>query len=116
MVSHSPLYSVLFSSKSCCAGKSRDGTDREHVVVHVLWSGWPDKSVPLSATGAIRAIVRTQTMSPLVVHCSAGWCFYIHIFELGWSPLKDFLNKWSLAPSCFFNIIFVFLRVFDGIE
>jgi len=45
---------------------------RKHTVNHVLWDGWPDKGVPLSTTGALRLIFRTQTLSPAVVHCSAG--------------------------------------------
>ncbi|KAI1705810.1 protein-tyrosine phosphatase domain-containing protein [Ditylenchus destructor] len=59
-------------TKLSVSGKHLDGRTGEHIVVHVHWTGWPDKSVPASSTGAIRAIVRTQNFSPLVVHCSAG--------------------------------------------
>ncbi|KAH7728246.1 Protein T27A3.5 [Aphelenchoides avenae] len=66
----------LAYTKLIVTGKSRstgqDGTKREHTVNHVLWSGWPDKGVPLSSVGAIRVILRTQTYSPSIVHCSAG--------------------------------------------
>lgn len=49
-----------------------DGGPRRHTVNHVLWSGWPDKGVPLTTTGALRLIFRTQTFSPAIIHCSAG--------------------------------------------
>uniref|UniRef100_A0A1I7RR96 Protein-tyrosine phosphatase n=1 Tax=Bursaphelenchus xylophilus TaxID=6326 RepID=A0A1I7RR96_BURXY len=52
--------------------KGSDGTDKSHYVNHVLWSGWPDKAVPLTASGALALIMKTWTYSPAVVHCSAG--------------------------------------------
>uniref|UniRef100_A0A915D2L0 Tyrosine-protein phosphatase domain-containing protein n=1 Tax=Ditylenchus dipsaci TaxID=166011 RepID=A0A915D2L0_9BILA len=69
-------------TKLCVYGKGSDGTLKEHIVVHVQWTGWPDKSVPISAVGAIRAIVRTQNFSPLVVHCSAGNTFSTILINL----------------------------------
>ncbi|KAI1694167.1 protein-tyrosine phosphatase domain-containing protein [Ditylenchus destructor] len=59
-------------TKLALCGMQADGTIREHIVTHIQWAEWPDKSVPVSALGAIRAIGKTQEMSPLVVHCSAG--------------------------------------------
>ncbi|KAH7728033.1 Protein T27A3.5 [Aphelenchoides avenae] len=62
----------LVYTKRVVTGTGHDGTKREHTVNHVLWSGWPDKGVPLSSVGAIRVVLRTQTYSPCIVHCSAG--------------------------------------------
>uniref|UniRef100_A0A7E4UVT8 Protein-tyrosine phosphatase n=1 Tax=Panagrellus redivivus TaxID=6233 RepID=A0A7E4UVT8_PANRE len=59
-------------TKIIITGPGSDGTKRRHVLNHVLWDGWPDKGVPLSTTGALRLIFRTQTMTPAIVHCSAG--------------------------------------------
>uniref|UniRef100_A0A914XXL0 Uncharacterized protein n=1 Tax=Panagrolaimus superbus TaxID=310955 RepID=A0A914XXL0_9BILA len=59
-------------TKIIITGPGSDGTRRRHVLNHVLWDGWPDKGVPLSTTGALRLIFRTQTMNPAIVHCSAG--------------------------------------------
>ncbi|KAI6173350.1 Tyrosine-protein phosphatase non-receptor type 9 [Aphelenchoides besseyi] len=65
-------------TKLIVSGIGSDGGVRKHTVNHVLWSEWPDKisairiRVPLTSTGALRLIFRTQTFSPSVVHCSAG--------------------------------------------
>ncbi|KAI6205529.1 hypothetical protein M3Y94_00802400 [Aphelenchoides besseyi] len=59
-------------TKLIVSGIGSDGGVRKHTVNHVLWSEWPDKGVPLTSTGALRLIFRTQTFSPSVVHCSAG--------------------------------------------
>ncbi|TKR78005.1 hypothetical protein L596_018882 [Steinernema carpocapsae] len=59
-------------TKLIITGTGSDGGIRRHTVNHVLWNGWPDKGVPLSSTGALRLIFRTQTLSPAVIHCSAG--------------------------------------------
>ncbi|KHN77347.1 Tyrosine-protein phosphatase non-receptor type 9 [Toxocara canis] len=54
------------------SGPNENGGERTQIVRHVLWNGWPDKGVPRSTTGALRLIIRTQTLSPVIVHCSAG--------------------------------------------
>uniref|UniRef100_A0A1I8AK35 Protein-tyrosine-phosphatase n=1 Tax=Steinernema glaseri TaxID=37863 RepID=A0A1I8AK35_9BILA len=54
------------------SGTGRDGGKRDHLVNHVLWTGWPDKGVPATSTGALKLIIRTQHLQPAVVHCSAG--------------------------------------------
>uniref|UniRef100_A0AC34GBG0 Protein-tyrosine phosphatase n=1 Tax=Panagrolaimus sp. ES5 TaxID=591445 RepID=A0AC34GBG0_9BILA len=72
-------------------GHGSDGGKREHFVNHLmwtgwpdrgvpststgilrLWTGWPDRGVPSTSTGILRLIVRTQSLQPVVVHCSAG--------------------------------------------
>ncbi|KAK0408247.1 hypothetical protein QR680_003854 [Steinernema hermaphroditum] len=50
----------------------RDGGKQEHTLNHVQWTGWPDKGVPTTSTGALKLIIRTQHLQPAIVHCSAG--------------------------------------------
>ncbi|KAI1729861.1 protein-tyrosine phosphatase domain-containing protein [Ditylenchus destructor] len=59
-------------TKLALCGMHSNGTVREHIVTHIQWAEWPDKSVPISAVSPIRALGKTRGMSPLVVHCSAG--------------------------------------------
>lgn len=45
---------------------------QSHEVKHILWSEWPDRGVPTDALVCIKLIEKIKTLSPTVIHCSAG--------------------------------------------
>uniref|UniRef100_A0A7E4W4X2 Protein-tyrosine phosphatase n=1 Tax=Panagrellus redivivus TaxID=6233 RepID=A0A7E4W4X2_PANRE len=39
---------------------------------HILWSGWPDRSVPDNFLATLRLVRKIAPLTPCIVHCSAG--------------------------------------------
>lgn len=54
------------------AADATGGVRKTHAVNHVLWSGWPDKNIPATSTGAIQMMMRVRRYKSVVIHCSAG--------------------------------------------
>ncbi|CAD5214081.1 unnamed protein product [Bursaphelenchus okinawaensis] len=52
--------------------KKSTGKVGKHIVNHVLWTGWPDKAVPLTASGAMVLLQKISKYDSIVIHCSAG--------------------------------------------
>lgn len=68
------------------AGVGSNGNIRKHTVNHVLWNGWPDKSVPISTTGALRLIFRTQVLLYFSIStCLAFFTSNCSLFCWSWS-------------------------------
>ncbi|GMT21961.1 hypothetical protein PFISCL1PPCAC_13258 [Pristionchus fissidentatus] len=48
-----------------------DGAE-SHELEHILWNNWPDRGVPADTLTCFKLLDKLKTLSPTVIHCSAG--------------------------------------------